>query len=233
MPSEIRPHRRRSAGLAPGAAAALAGCALMTTQPACSQRVARPDDVIDAWVASVRQENWAAAYRLLDEPARGGMDEEQFVAWCTEHAEQLRLQAARLETATRESPTEVTAWLPLDSARDAELVWQGGRWYFAREVPLLEGGDTPQETLAALAALLRGPVMDDMLAMLSSSARSRYRDEIEAIAGALVSGARADVTLFGDFATVLVGELTVRMRREDGLWRVDTIQQPSSYGYYY
>lgn len=203
------------------------------TQAGCGQRVARPDEVVDAWVASVRQQNWVAAYRLLDESARGGMTEDQFVAWCSDRADQLQLQAARLDSARRTVDAEVTAWLPLDSARDAELVWQGGRWYFAREVPLLEGGDTPQETLAALAALLRGPVMDEMLAMLSTSARSRYRDEIEAIAGALVSGARADVTVFGDFASVLVGELTVRMRREDGLWRVDSIQQPSSYGYYY
>lgn len=199
----------------------------------CAPRVARPDAVVESWVAAIRQRNWDAAFELLGEDARAAMDRETFGLWCEQHEAQLADQAARLADALAANTTEVHAALPLDSARDAELRWVGGRWFFSNDIPLLEGGDTPQESLVALAALLRSPAMSDVLAVLSETMRSRYIGEIDAVADALASGASSDVSVFGDHASVTVGELTVRLRREDGIWRIDGVQQQNDYDYGY
>lgn len=234
--SRVRSSQRKIAQIPAGhvAATALALCAFgVAPSSGCAPRIARPEAVVDSWVSAIGQSNWNAAYDLLDADARGAMDRESFAAWCEQNEEQLRAQAVRLAEAVDSSDAQVHAALPLDSARDASLVWVNGRWYFASDVPLLEGGDTPQESLVALAALLRSPAMLDVLAVLSDTMRTRYVDEIDAVAEALTSGASSDVVVFGDSASVTVGELTVRLRREDGIWRLDSVQQPTGYGYGY
>lgn len=226
--------RLRSSGLkqipVSAATVTLLGACMVS---ACGARVTRPESAVEAWVDAVRAGDWGAAWDQLADDARGGRSREEFVAWCDQNSDRLRDQADAIATALPTSTADVRAAVPIDSARDARLVWRDGGWVFADDIPLLQGGDTPQETLSAVAALLQGPAMGDLLAALSESRRQTYLDEIAALSEALVAGASADLAVFGDYASVVLGELTIQLRREDGIWRLDSIQQASSYGYYY
>jgi hypothetical protein len=225
--------RRRRGGVLPTTTLAVAALGATTTlAPACAPRLSRPEAAIDQWTDAVARGQWDAAYDLLAPEARGGLTREEFGEWCDANAERLRAQADRVRTARTVSEADVRAWLPLDAARDAELVWLDGRWFLARDLPLAEGGDSPQESLAGLSALLRSEAMQDVLAILSGRTRQRFVDELTAIADALAQGAAADVSIYGDTASVAVGDLTLRLRREAGVWKLESVQQPYSYDYY-
>ena len=46
-------------------------------------------------------------------------------------------------------------------------------------------------------------------------------------------GSEARVEVYGDRATVELGEIMIRLTRSDGVWKVANIEQPYSYGDYY
>jgi hypothetical protein len=77
------------------------------------------------------------------------------------------------------------------------------------------------------------PVGEQDLARRTGWHALEVAGRFDAVADALASGASSDVSVFGDHASVTVGELTVRLRREDGIWRIDGVQQQNDYDYEY
>lgn len=201
---------------------------------ACASTTApRAEDAIDSYVDAVRGADWRAAYRALDPAVHGGASIEEFVAYCEAHREALQQQAEALALARAAGSAETVADVPVDRVRSAQVVLESGQWRLRDHAPLLEGGSTPTEALASLALLVRSEALDDLLGALSTDLRRRYTAELELVAEALERGAAADLAVYGDSASVTVGEVVVHMRREDGVWRVSGLDQPYVYNGYY
>jgi len=200
---------------------------------ACGSRVQRPEVTLERYVDAIRSGDCDAAYALLDDRFHARMTATQYATYCQENASALTDQAERLANAMAEERAEVNARLPLDSARVVTLTHEGGSWYLAENIPLLHGGDTPVETLQAVAMFFESPAVNDLSMLLSETSRNVFLAEMKAIAQALREGADAELLVFGDAAIVTFGGLTVRLGRENGIWRVDSIQQDSAYHYGY
>ena len=200
---------------------------------ACSRAVPSPDAVVDAYVSAVEREDWVAAYRALDGAALGFASEADFVAYGEQHSEALRDQARALADARRLYEASVQATLPLVGAEDVRLIEEGGRWALLEHAPLNVGGDDPASTLRALVGLLRSDELRAMLGLLDGPLRQRYLSEVDELARLLEEGSEARVEVYGDRATVELGEIMIRLTRSDGVWKVANIEQPYSYGDYY
>lgn len=198
----------------------------------CASRANHPDAAIRGYADAILAANWDAARGWLADDSFDDMTPEDWRQWCTEHEGLLRAQAEALLEALDEREPAVAADVPLDAARRARLSWDEDRWYLDEQLPLLDGGDTPEETMVALAGVLRSPPMQDVLALLSDDMRQRYAAEVDAIADALARGADGVVQVFGERASIELGDITVRFVRERGIWQVDAIEQPWSYDYY-
>ncbi len=197
----------------------------------CATRANHPDAALRGYADAVLSANWDAARAWIADDTFDDMSDEAWRQWCDDNEGLLRAQAeAILQTLDQREP-DVAAHVPLDAARMARLTWDE-RWYLDEQLPLLEGGDTPEETMVALAAVLRSQPMQDVLGMLSDDMRARYTAELDAIARALIQGADGAVQVHGNRASIELGDLTVRMVRDRGVWQVDGIEQPWSYDYY-
>lgn len=200
---------------------------------ACGQRVPDPARAIDEYVDAVESGNWTAAYRTLATEARGGMTLDEYQSYAEENRDALVVQARALRDALGNDDPVVSAALPMDTARVVELEHERGRWFVSEEVPLLRGGDTPEETMLALAAILESAAVDDLLAIMSDDMRERYLAEIDALVSALLDGQEGMVATYGTSAHIDVGDITIRLVREGGAWRVDSVEQPYAYDDYY
>lgn len=200
---------------------------------ACSAAVPSPDAVIDAYVRAVERGDWSAAYRALDGDALGFASESDFAAYCEEHGDALRAQAQTIAQTRRSHDAALRAALPVGDARVASLTYEEGGWALDEHIALAVGGDDPESTLRALGVLLRSDALDEMLGVLDDALRQRYLGEIDQLARALEDGADATVSVYGDAASVEIGDVTIRLVRQDGTWRVSGVDQPYGYGGYY
>jgi hypothetical protein len=122
-------------------------------------------------------------------------------------------------------PLEIRALVPTGPGELAELHWREGAWWLARTAPVRGAQESPQQTLDAFRAAIDSRNLDAALALLSSETRARYLAELDAIGAALAEG-EASVIASGDVAVVLLqnGD-QLHLVREDGVWRVERIQQ--------
>lgn len=199
----------------------------------CGQRVSDPARAVDEYVAAVESGNWSAAYRALATEARGGMTLEEYEAYAVENRDALVVQARALRDALADAEPVVRADVPMDTARVVELEHERGRWFVSDEVPLLRGGDTPEESMLALAAILESNAIEDLLAIMSDDMRERYLAEIDALVSALLDGQEGSVSTYGTSASIDIGDITIRLVREAGAWRIDSVEQPYVYDDYY
>jgi hypothetical protein len=196
----------------------------------CAERVSSPDRALDDLAKAAQNGDCRAVFRMLDEDARAGRDAAEFDAWCHEHLDLFAAQGLALERSLRSSEAAVVARLPIDSSRAVATVHHGNRWFVDGHVALPFGGDTPVEAAVNLAALIEGDGMQALMSMMSPSMRDVYTAEIRTLASALRDGV-ADIVVYGETATIAVGDINVRFVVEDGVWRVDSITQ-AYYDYY-
>ena len=209
--------------------------AIALATSACASRVGTPEDTLNAYANAVDARDWRRVYDLVGPEVRRGMSPDEFSAYCASNEELLLEQARQLRTLRPEDVT-ITASMAVDRVRDVEAVHVDGRWALTDQVPLLDGTDTPTESMSALAAALQSDGVVQLLSLLSEDAEDRYLSEIDAIVEALLDAEERQLDVFGDSATVSIGEITISLIREDGAWQVSTIAQPPSYDaydYYY
>lgn len=216
----------------PAALAAFAAAGALSA--GCASRVAAPDDTLVAWADAVDAQDWRGLYSLLDPAAQRDWTLESYTTWCESHQAELLAQAARLRDALRTRRVDVEAQVVLLDQRAARVVLDDGRWRMVEQIPLLEGGDTPADTLVAIGASLQSPAAAQALRLMSAQMAERYRAEWNALS-ALVGKASLDsVSVFGDVALVTIDAWTLRLVREEGVWLLDSVQQPTDpYASYY
>lgn len=210
-------------------ALALALCA------GCATTVEPPERAVAAYVDAVRAGEWGRAYRLLGEDARDGMTAAEYREFCADNEELVRTQAEAIGAALDASAPRVMATVPVDRLRNVSLEHDGGRWFLAEGVPLATGADTPVASMEQLAAALDSEGVTQLLALLSEDMRARYMAEIDAIVDALARTDASALAVYGDSASVEVGEITIHLVREAGAWHVSDVEQPYAYDddYYY
>lgn len=201
----------------------------------CGSSVESPDAALRSYVSAIEGGDWARAYRLLDEGARHGMSASEYADYCSTNRELMVDQARALASALDEGSARVLASVPVDRLRAVELEHVDGAWYLAGGVPLSTGAETPLASMEQLAAVLDSDGVHQLLDLLGAELRARYVAEIGAIVTALADAGSSTVSVFGDHASIEVGEITIQLVREDGAWHVSNVTQPYAYDdeYYY
>lgn len=209
--------------------------AITLATSSCANRVESPEDVLTAYAQAVESTDWRRIYEIVGADVRRGMTLEEFEEYCDENLEFLQEQARQIQ-ALHPDDVAVTARVPVGRIREVETVHVDGRWRLVDQVPLLDGADTPTESMSALASALQSDGVIELLSLLSEDAEDRYLAEIDALVEALLDADERRLSVFGDSATVSIGEITISLVREDGAWQVSSVAQPPSYDaydYYY
>ncbi len=196
---------------------------------ACTTTVAPPGEVLTAYADAIRSGQCARAFSYL---AAGAESESEFVASCESHGALYEAQADAILSGLSAAGLEVEARVPVDRLRSVALAHVDGSWFIGESVSLIDGGKTPVASMAALAAALDSEAVAQLLGLLSTDMREQYASEIEALASALASGGERELEVFGDVASVTVGDVTIRLLREQGSWRVSGVDQPQTYSDY-
>jgi hypothetical protein len=166
----------------------------------------------------------------------GSDDELQAVLTSNEVQQWLDRNPATVARALRSSGVaSVERWaeLTLEDGRRVRLVEQGGRWRIQWGLVALPRLDTPQDCLRTFLfaarghlSLLRRTLPDAARRRLASDADlaehlTRIRPRVEAVRDALGAGPWPEARIEGDLAWFGIGGgRTVRLRREDGTWRM-------------
>jgi hypothetical protein len=199
---------------------------------ACANRVETPENTLVAYVNAVENRDWRRAYALVGPDVQRGMSTAEFVEFCEENASLLSDQASHIEDAVARGQVSVRAELPLDRVRSVDTLHVEGRWLLADQVPLLDGSDSPTDSMSALAAALQSDGVVELLSLLSEDAEGRYLAEIDAIVEALIDAGERQLSVYGDTASISIGEITISLIRESGAWQVSSVSQHDSYDSY-
>lgn len=194
----------------------------------CMNHIQRPEHTIERYIEAVEAEHWRVAYQYLASSQRGSMTENEFITYCEEHNALMHAQAESIATAMESEDFQVHAQVQLGPARRVNYVLSDNRWYFQENIPLLEGGDTPEATLAALANTFESEVFRELLHVMSEDMQDLYTAEYDEISSAFAQAAESQIEIRGNNATVRVGDVTIRLLKEEGTWRFDGIEQTVS-----
>lgn len=210
-----------------------AAIALALTGTACATRVAAPENTLVAYAEAVERGDWGQAYRLVGDEIRRGMNSDEFADFCASNEALLTEQARAIRESVGRGETEVHASVPVDRIRSVEATYVGDSWRLSEQVPLLDGADTPVASMSALAAALQSDGVVQLLSLLSEDAEDQYLAEIDAIVEALLDSEERDLSIYGDSASISIGEITISLVKESGSWHVSSVAQPPSYDSYY
>lgn len=209
-----------------------AAIAFTLLSSACASRVQTPENSLADYVSAVENRDWGRVYEMVGPAVQRGMTADEFREFCDENAVLLEEQARSIESAVERGEVSVQAEVPLDRVRSVEAVHVDGRWLLADQVPLLDGTDSPTDSMSALAAALNSDGVVQLLSLLSEDAEGRYLAEIDAIVEALLEAGERQLSVYGDSASVSIGEITINLIRESGAWQVSSVTQPYSYDSY-
>ncbi len=210
-----------------------AAIAIALTGSACATRVAAPENTLIAYTEAVERGDWVQAYRLVGDEIRRGMTADEFAEFCESNETLLVEQARSIRSSVDRGETEVTASVVVDRIRSVDAVYVGDSWRLAEQVPLLDGADTPIASMSALSAALQSDGVVQLLSLLSEDAEDRYLAEIDAIVGALLDSEESDLSVYGESASISIGEITINLVKESGSWHVSSVAQPPTYDSYY
>ncbi|MFT6399467.1 MAG: hypothetical protein ACJAYU_004234 [Bradymonadia bacterium] len=210
-----------------------AAIALALTGTACATRVAAPENTMIAYADAVDRGDWSQVYGLVGDEIRRGLSEVEFAEFCASNEALLSEQASAIRGSVERGETEVHASIPVDRIRSVDTTYVGESWRLTEQVPLLDGADTPVESMSALAAALQSDGVVQLLSLLSDDAEDRYLAEIDAIVEALLDSDERALSVYGDSASISIGEITINLVKESGSWHVSSVAQPPTYDSYY
>jgi hypothetical protein len=173
-------------------------------------------------------------YGLLDATVTAALDAEEFVGWCELHREQLEIHAQHIQDTAADKPLQMQARLPLYGGRAVAMTIDSdspSRWRLVDPLPFAVGANSPLELLAELSALVESGAMDHALSMMTESMRAQYLAELQLVATALATADEAVVTVDGHWAEVSLGDTIVELRRSNGAWQIESVEQVNYYGY--
>jgi hypothetical protein len=213
----IRPAKRLGRAPALGLVGALQ---LMIAATGCAPALPSPDSTLQAYARATEQGDSAALYTLLTPESQKALGKPGIERALRDGREELAQQGKTLRTGGWSM--EAVAHVPYPDGEEATLVLEGGAFRLASADALPAGARTPVDALAAFRRVLARRSYSGLLRLLSRETRAAMERDLSAIVEGLERPDTLEVRTSGDAARVeLDGGHSVRLRRENGIWRIE------------
>jgi len=197
------------------------GVLLVLWAPACARRAAPdPRDAARAYGEAAAHADAHALYALMSASSRRDRSPEDVAKIVADE----RAELAEQGTALAQPGARVTATARLRYAdgEEAALDLRDGRYWVTSAGALPGGGRTPEEAIAQLRRVLARRSYAGLMRVLSPATRAAIENDVRSFVDGLNEPATLPVQVTGDAATVPVpGGHQVKLKREDGIWRVE------------
>lgn len=197
------------------------GLSLVALVGGCS-RPAVPDARAAAleYARAARAGDHQAIYGMLTERSQRELGADRTKAL----VQDARGELARTGAALQKGPLTVqaTAEIRYLDGEKAMLELESGRFQVAQMGTLPSGAVTPAQALAELRMALARRSYPALMRVMSSATRGSMENELRALVNGLEEPETLDIKVEGDQAEVeLPDGQTVKLRREEGLWKID------------
>ncbi|MCU0693183.1 MAG: hypothetical protein MUF54_17460 [Polyangiaceae bacterium] len=163
-----------------------------------------------------------AICELLDEKGTRALSRQDVRRLVVDQRTELAIQAKAIRSLGAKVSSE--ARVRFADGEDAVLELRNGRFYVASADALPAGARTPAQALDQLRRVLARRSYAGLLRVLTKQTRSAIENDLRALVEGLQKPEELEVQQTGETATVrMPGGHLVRLRREDGTWRIDDI----------
>jgi hypothetical protein len=195
--------------------------ALLALGAAACSRHSLPDPRLTArrWAAAVEAGNEQEMYALLSAPARqarGQAGVSRLLA-----SDRRELVALARASASSTAVLETSAEVVFSGERAARVVLEGGEFRVAAAGALPAGAASPRGALRELREVLAQRSFAGLLRVLTRDSARSLEGGLDDLVEALAESSSVEIDVEGRRATALLpGGHTVKLEREDGIWRV-------------
>jgi len=191
------------------------GCA---TRPVPDPRVA-----IEAFADAASRGDADAIYDMLDDEGRRSLSREDVRVLVKDQRGELAERATVLRS--KDARVRATAVIRFADGEDVVLtVSEEGEFRVASADAMPAGARSPVQALDQLRRVLARRSYAGLLRVLSESTRRMLEGDVRSLVDGLENPEELDVQLSGETATVRIpGGRVIRLRREEGTWRIDDI----------
>jgi hypothetical protein len=181
--------------------------------------MADPQAAAKRWAQAVQRGDAEAVLAEMSLEAQRAHGRDGIARLLADNREELGAQAGWINGA--ETRLSVEATLVQGDDRSARLVLEDGSVRVAAASALPAAARAPVDALRELRAVLERRSYEGLLRVLTRAARESLEDSLEALVRALQEPATQHLQIEGRRATArLPGGHTVKLEREDGVWRV-------------
>jgi hypothetical protein len=204
---------------APLAPASLAVFAALAS--ACvGSGVPDPKAAADAYARAAAKGDADAIYSMMTSRAQASRSRDDVRAIVKDERAELSDEAKGL--GAKDARVEATARLRFADGEEAALDLANGAFAVTSAGALPGGARTPEEALDQLRRVLARRSYAGLMRVLSPATRASIEQDLRALVTGLDHPETLPLTLAGDAATIAVpGGHHVRLKRENGVWRVD------------
>ncbi len=205
-----------------GWAVLLALGTLAVSQSACTRKVSmpKPEAVLDAYADALARGDVEAVWALMSDESKRAMSKDELKKIISDQKVELSEQSASLAAAERVVKTR--ARIRYDDGEVVTLDLEEDGFRVAAADALPAAAKTPAQALGQLRRVLARRSYVGMLRVLSPEARAEVEQGLRSLVEGLNEPDALQITLEGDTAKVSVpGGHEVKLRREDGVWRID------------
>ena len=204
---------RPSLWLAGIAFALAAGCVKETSIP-------DPEPIVAAYTAAIAQGDADAIYEMMSDESRRTLSREELQRAFAEQRQELADHAKALESPERVTNAQAELRYPDGEIVSLDLV--DGEFRVTAVDALPAAARSPAQALGQLRRVLARRSYAGLLQVLSPRTRSALENDMRSLVEGLDEPEALEIEVVGDSATDIVpGGHEVRLRREDGIWRVD------------
>jgi hypothetical protein len=191
--------------------------------PAClREAVPDPRSAAHAYAQAATRGDADAIYAMLDRESRRSMTLEDVRKMVSQERAELVDQAKAIRSPQAE--VKAVARVRFADGEDALLQVKDGRFFIASADALPSGARTPAQALEELRRVLARRSYGGLLRVLTQTSRSSMENDLRSLVQGLENPEGLDVQQTGDTAVVHVpGGHVVKLRREEGIWRVEDL----------
>jgi hypothetical protein len=233
--SEGNVGRRGVCGASRTAATCLIALALIVAACGGATAAQSPEDIVAAYARALRAGRSADAWALMSADYRRRVSQAEFARHLAENPAEAREAADAL--GHPDGPAAQRAELQLADGDSVSLVRDEGDWRIATNLADFYDQSTPRAALRSFVRAMERERYDVVLrfvpdadreGMTEARMRTAFaeegRDETARLIAALRAALDAPLEEIGDHATLRYGEdgrRVARLRREDGLWKIE------------
>jgi hypothetical protein len=185
-----------------------------------SSRVPDPQDAVSAFASAISRGDTDAVYELMSTSAHKSRSREDMKRVLLAERDEL-VERTRALTA-HDAHVESFARLRFADGEETTLELRAGRFLVTTAGALPGGARSPVEALDQLRRVLARRSYAGLMRVLSPATRASIEQDLRTLVTGLERPDALQVQLSGDAASIVVpGGHHVRLRREDGIWRVE------------